>query len=134
MIGLISVYFVPSKGNHMIINDDQLHTLKILRTEIESSNGIYTATARNEHGYVSCHCNLIVDKGIRAYIAPEFICSFPEQCALKEGDTLKLTAQIEAYPAVGRCHRRTAIHLYGCCLFVNRISCVILFVCFFFWI
>lgn len=90
----------------MIINDDQLHTLKILRTEIESSNGIYTATARNEHGYVSCHCNLIVDKGIRAYIAPEFICSFPEQCALKEGDTLKLTAQIEAYPAVGRCHRQ----------------------------
>lgn len=78
-----------------------MHSLKLKRTELEHS-GTYTATATNEHGYISCHCNLIVDKGIRAYIAPEFIVSFDERNSVKEGDTLRLAAQIEAYPAVGK--------------------------------
>lgn len=78
-----------------------MHSLKLKRTDLEHS-GIYTATAKNTHGYVSCHCNLIVDKGIRAYIAPEFIASFDERNSVKEGDTLRLAAQIEAYPAVGK--------------------------------
>lgn len=77
-----------------------MHTLKVLRAEIENS-GSYTATAKNEHGYVSCHCSLVVDKGIRAYIAPEFISSFKDTLVVNEGGTLKLSAQIEAYPAVG---------------------------------
>lgn len=95
------MFFFPFAENYHIINEDQVHTLKLKRAELEES-GTYTATAKNEFGYVSCHCNLIVDKGIRAYIAPEFISTFTERHVVKEGGTLKLTAQIEAYPAVGR--------------------------------
>lgn len=93
--------FVLYVENYVVINEDQVHTFKLKRAELEDS-GTYTATAKNEYGYVSCHCNLIVDKGIRAYIAPEFISTFNERHIIKEGGTLKLIAQIEAYPAVGK--------------------------------
>lgn len=69
------------------------------------------ATARNEHGSVSCHCSLVVDKGIRAYIAPEFLCSLDAEHSVREGDELRLSAQIEAYPAVGIVWYRNGVRL-----------------------
>lgn len=86
--------------HYVILNDGQFNTLEIMKATLEDS-GTYTATARNEHGAVSCHCNLVVDKGIRAYIAPEFLCSLESECTVIEGEEIRLSAQIEAYPAVG---------------------------------
>ena len=71
-----------------------------MRATLDDS-GTYTATATNEYGQISCHCNLIVDKGIRAYIAPEFLASFDPNYNVKYGHELRLCAQIEAYPTVG---------------------------------
>lgn len=62
---------------------------------------MYTATSTNEHGSVSCHCSLIVDKGIRAYIAPEFLVALNSEYSVKYDDEIRLSAQIEAYPSVG---------------------------------
>lgn len=64
-------------------------------------SGIYTATATNDHGSVSCHCSLIVDKGIRAYIAPEFLVGLENDYEIPYGKEIRLSAQIEAYPTVG---------------------------------
>lgn len=59
-------------------------------------------TAKNEHGSVTCRCNLVVDKGIRAYIAPEFnIPIEPLESMLNVGDELRLCGQVQAYPTVG---------------------------------
>lgn len=98
----------------MILNEDAFSTLEIMRATLDDS-GIYTATATNEHGSVSCHCNLIVDKGIRAYIAPEFLGSLDPDYNVKYGDEIRLCAQIEAYPSVGelncilQCHTHLLI-------------------------
>lgn len=59
-------------------------------------------TATNEHGSVSCRCNLVVDKGIRAYVAPEFVIPIePLESTLRLGEELRLNGQIQAYPTVG---------------------------------
>lgn len=63
--------------------------------------GLYAATARSPLGAVSCRCSLVVDKGIRAYIAPEFVRELEEEYDVREGGELRLNAHIEAYPAVG---------------------------------
>lgn len=41
--------------------------------------------ARNSCGAVSCRCSLVVDKGIRAYVAPEFCCGLEPLYRLLEG-------------------------------------------------
>lgn len=82
------------------LQEDQFSTLEISRTYLEDS-GQYTATAKNELGSVSCHCNLIVDKGIRAYIAPEFIKSLDLIYTYEENEEFRLQAHVEAYPSVG---------------------------------
>lgn len=82
------------------LQEDQFSTLEISRTYLEDS-GQYTATARNELGSVSCHCNLIVDKGIRAYIAPEFYKTLDMVYTCEENDEIRLQAHVEAYPSVG---------------------------------
>lgn len=87
-------------GRYVILNDGQFNTLEIIRASLDDCD-TYTATARNEHGSVSCHCSLVVDKGIRAYIAPEFFGSLDAEHSVHEGEELRLSAQIEAYPAVG---------------------------------
>jgi hypothetical protein len=74
--------------------------MEISKTVLEDS-AQYTATARNELGSVSCHCDLTVDKGIRAYIAPEFNHELQAFCMLAEGGEIRLTGQVEAYPTVG---------------------------------
>lgn len=81
-------------------NEEHFHTLEITKTILDDS-GCYTASARNEHGSVSCRCNLVVDKGIRAYVAPEFITELEVARSVKLGGELRLTAQVEAYPSVG---------------------------------
>ena len=59
------------------------------------------ATAKNSNGSVSCRCMLVVDKGIRAYIAPDFTYGLDIAYAVKVGGDLRLVAQVEAYPSVG---------------------------------
>ncbi|CRL00790.1 CLUMA_CG014043, isoform B [Clunio marinus] len=82
------------------LQEDQFSTLEISRTYLEDC-GQYTASAQNELGSVSCHCNLIVDKGIRAYIAPEFLKTLDLAYTCNEDGEIFLQAQVEAYPAVG---------------------------------
>lgn len=59
------------------------------------------ATARNINGSVSCRCTLVVDKGIRAYIAPEFLRDLDAAYTIHLGGELRMSAQLEAYPSVG---------------------------------
>lgn len=82
------------------LNDEQFSTLEISRAILDDT-GTYTATATNDHGSVSCHCSLIVDKGIRAYIAPEFLGTLDTEYTFHCGKEIRLYAQIEAYPSVG---------------------------------
>lgn len=95
---------------YVILNDGQFNTLEIIRASLDDC-GTYTATARNEHGSVSCHCSMVVDKGIRAYIAPEFFCSLDAEHSVRESEELRLSAQIEAYPAVGIVWYRNGVRL-----------------------
>lgn len=77
--------------------EDQFSTLEISRTYLEDS-GQYTATATNILGSISCHCNLIVDKGIRAYISPEFLKPLDLVYSVQENDNIQIEAHVEAYP------------------------------------
>lgn len=86
---------------YVILNEGGFSTLEIMRATLADS-GTYTATATNEYGSISCHCSLNVDKGIRAYIAPEFLGALEPQYAAKFGQEIRLCAQIEAYPTVGK--------------------------------
>lgn len=96
---------------HKIIQEDQFYTLEINKTILEDS-GTYTITAKNIHGSLSCSCKLIVDKGIRAYIPPEFYCQLePDSVTLKEGEELRLSARVEAYPAVAVMWYRNGVSL-----------------------
>lgn len=70
---------------------------------VQTTNPVTVGEFANEHGSVSCHCSLIVDKGIRAYIAPEFLGNLEPECIVKGGQEIRLCAQIEAYPTVGKC-------------------------------
>uniref|UniRef100_A0A1B0CWT0 Muscle M-line assembly protein unc-89 n=1 Tax=Lutzomyia longipalpis TaxID=7200 RepID=A0A1B0CWT0_LUTLO len=81
-------------------NDGNFYTLEITRTTLDDG-GRYTVTAKNTLGSVSCHCNLVVDKGIRAYIAPDFYCGLDPLYVFREGSEIRLSGQVEAYPSVG---------------------------------
>lgn len=83
----------------MIFDEGQSQTFEISRSKLEDS-GKYAVTARNQFGSVTCHFNLIVDKGIRSYIAPEIISSHENNLRFFEGEEIKLAAQVEAYPAI----------------------------------
>lgn len=86
---------------YVILNEGAFSTLEIMRATLDDS-GTYTATATNEHGSMSCHCNLTVDKGIRAYVSPEFLGTLESDYTVKCGHEIRLCAQIEAYPSVGK--------------------------------
>ncbi|XP_045542085.1 uncharacterized protein LOC106716992 [Papilio machaon] len=90
--------------------DEHFHTLEIAPTTLEDG-GVYEATARNGSGAISCRCNLVVDKGIRAYIAPEFCCGLEPLYQLSIGQELRISAVVEAYPSVGVTWYRDGVRL-----------------------
>ncbi|XP_023246836.1 titin homolog isoform X2 [Copidosoma floridanum] len=99
-----------SSTRSMYNDESHFHTLEITRSSLEDS-GTYEVCAKNANGSVSCRCMLVVDKGIRAYIAPEFLYGLDIAYAVKVGGELRLTAQIEAYPSVGVAWHRDGIRL-----------------------
>ncbi|XP_054274333.1 titin-like isoform X2 [Macrosteles quadrilineatus] len=102
---------ITADDRHQIVQEaDHFHTLEICRTLLEDS-GEYTMTAQNCLGAVSCHCQLVVDKGIRAYISPEFICELSPAVTVREGAELRLFAQVEAYPTVSISWQRDGVRL-----------------------
>ncbi|XP_075991256.1 uncharacterized protein LOC142986608 isoform X6 [Anticarsia gemmatalis] len=90
--------------------DEHFHTLEIAPTTLEDG-GVYEAMARNSSGAVSCRCSLVVDKGIRAYVAPEFCCGLEPLYRLTEGEELRISAVVEAYPSVGVTWYRDGVRL-----------------------
>ncbi|KAJ9593668.1 hypothetical protein L9F63_014779, partial [Diploptera punctata] len=95
---------------HIFWHEEHFHTLEINRATLEDS-GCYSATARNTNGAVSCRCNLVVDKGIRAYVAPEFLHELELVYTVREGGELRLSGQVEAYPTVGVMWHRDGVRL-----------------------
>ncbi|XP_051161896.1 titin homolog isoform X2 [Leptopilina boulardi] len=101
---------IREDGFHAFWNESHFHTLEISSSSVEDS-GCYMATAKNLYGSVSCRCMIVVDKGIRAYIAPEFTCGLDAAYTLKPGEELRMSAQIEAYPSVGVVWHRDGVRL-----------------------
>lgn len=92
---------ISADCDHLIFSDGHFQTLEISKTNLNDS-GIYSVVAENIYGAISCRCVLTVDKGIKAYIKPEFINHLePSNCELHEGDELNITGRIQAYPSVG---------------------------------
>lgn len=96
--------------NHLMWNEGQFNTIELAKTTLNDS-ATYTVTARNPLGSVSCHCNLVVDKGIRNYIAPEFYGLFDTVYMVNEGDEIRIYGHIEAYPTVGVTWHRDGVRL-----------------------
>ncbi|XP_063632972.1 titin homolog isoform X5 [Cydia splendana] len=101
---------VYKDNRHTHFKDELFHTLEIAPCTLEDG-GVYSCTARNSSGAVSCRCSLVVDKGIRAYVAPELCCGLDPLYRLREGDELRITAVVEAYPSVGVTWYRDGIRL-----------------------
>ncbi|EDW09260.2 uncharacterized protein Dmoj_GI20421, isoform E [Drosophila mojavensis] len=101
---------ITSDRRHLITAEGQFYTLEIAATLLEDS-GNYTCTAKNELGSVSCHCCLVVDKGIRAYISPDFYVPLDPFYVFREGTEIRLSTKVEAYPAVGVTWHRNGMRL-----------------------
>nr|CAD7199638.1 unnamed protein product [Timema douglasi] len=101
---------VRQDERHAFCSEEHFHTLEISQATLEDG-GNYSASARNAHGAVSCKCHLVVDKGIRAYVAPEFLSDLDMDITVKEGGELRLAAQVEAYPTVGVMWHRDGVRL-----------------------
>ncbi|XP_041986457.1 uncharacterized protein LOC121738463 [Aricia agestis] len=97
-------------GRHSTSQDEFFYTLEIAPTNLDDG-GVYEAMARNGCGAISCRCSLVVDKGIRAYVAPEFCCGLEPLYRLKEGEELRIAAMVEAYPSVGVAWYRDGVRL-----------------------
>ncbi|XP_039287324.1 LOW QUALITY PROTEIN: muscle M-line assembly protein unc-89 [Nilaparvata lugens] len=90
---------IKSDEHFRFCSEQGFVTLEISRSRMEDA-GEYTAEARNEHGSVACTCRLVVDRGIKDYIAPAFLADIERQATVREGATLRLRATVEAYPSV----------------------------------
>ncbi|XP_065370323.1 titin isoform X6 [Calliphora vicina] len=101
---------LQSSRRCLITEENQFYTLELASAQLNDS-GVYTCTAKNELGSVSCHCSLVVDKGIRAYISPEFYMPLDPLYIVQETQELRLTAKVEAYPAVGVSWHRNGVKL-----------------------
>ncbi|XP_043669858.1 titin-like isoform X2 [Vespula pensylvanica] len=102
---------ITQDERHVFWNDDSnFHTLEIIHSTLEDS-GCYMVTAKNIHGSVSCRSILVVDKGIRAYVAPEFLYGLDAVYAVRLNDELRMSARIEAYPSVGVVWHRDGLRL-----------------------
>uniref|UniRef100_A0A8D8WY19 Myosin light chain kinase, smooth muscle n=1 Tax=Cacopsylla melanoneura TaxID=428564 RepID=A0A8D8WY19_9HEMI len=96
---------------HDFITDGNFHTLEISHTELDDS-GEYSVTASNKvGGSITCKSSLIVDKGIRGYISPEFTIDLPSAVTVREHGELKFSAHVEAYPCVGITWHRNGVKL-----------------------
>ncbi|XP_034142502.1 muscle M-line assembly protein unc-89 isoform X4 [Drosophila guanche] len=101
---------INADRRHLITAEGQFFTLEIAATTLDMS-GTYTCLAKNELGSVSCHCNLVVDKGIRAYISPDFYVPLDPFYMFPEGSEIRLSTKVEAYPAVGVTWHRNGMRL-----------------------
>ncbi|KAI4493465.1 hypothetical protein M0804_001641 [Polistes exclamans] len=102
---------IPQDERHVVWDDESnFHTLEIIHSTLEDS-GCYMVTAKNIHGSVSCRSVLVVDKGIRAYVAPEFLYGLDAAYTVRLNDELRMSAQIEAYPSVGVVWHRDGLRL-----------------------
>ncbi|XP_034651180.1 LOW QUALITY PROTEIN: muscle M-line assembly protein unc-89-like [Drosophila subobscura] len=101
---------INADSRHLITAEGQFFTLEIAATTLDMS-GTYTCLAKNELGSVSCHCNLVVDKGIRAYISPDFYVPLDPFYVFPEGSEIRLSTKVEAYPAVGVTWHRNGMRL-----------------------
>ncbi|XP_043500905.1 titin homolog [Polistes fuscatus] len=102
---------IPQDERHVFWDDESnFHTLEIIHSTLEDS-GCYMVTAKNIHGSVSCRSVLVVDKGIRAYVAPEFLYGLDAAYTVRLNDELRMSAQIEAYPSVGVVWHRDGLRL-----------------------
>ncbi|XP_051862002.1 titin isoform X21 [Drosophila albomicans] len=101
---------IVSDRRHLITAEGQFFTLEIAATTLDDS-GDYTCTAKNELGSVSCHSVLVVDKGIRAYISPDFYVPLDPFYVFREGSEIRLSTKVEAYPSVGVTWHRNGMRL-----------------------
>ncbi|XP_039229325.1 titin isoform X11 [Drosophila yakuba] len=101
---------IHTDKKHLISAEGQFFTLEIAATSLDDS-GTYTCLARNELGSVSCHCTLVVDKGIRAYISPDFYVPLDPFYIFREGSEIRLSTKVEAYPSVGVTWHRNGMRL-----------------------
>ncbi|KAH8390355.1 hypothetical protein KR200_010964 [Drosophila serrata] len=101
---------IQTDRKHLISSEGQFFTLEIAATTLDDS-GTYTCLAKNELGSVSCHCTLVVDKGIRAYISPDFYVPLDPFYIFREGSEIRLSTKVEAYPAVGVTWHRNGMRL-----------------------
>ncbi|KAH8347927.1 hypothetical protein KR084_002412 [Drosophila pseudotakahashii] len=101
---------IHTDRKHLISAEGQFFTLEIAATTLDDS-GIYTCLAKNELGSVSCHCTLVVDKGIRAYISPDFYVPLDPFYIFREGSEIRLSTKVEAYPSVGVTWHRNGMRL-----------------------
>ncbi|XP_044317905.1 titin isoform X3 [Drosophila rhopaloa] len=101
---------VHTDRKHLISAEGQFFTLEIAATTLDDS-GTYTCLAKNELGSVSCHCTLVVDKGIRAYISPDFYVPLDPFYIFREGSEIRLSTKVEAYPSVGVTWHRNGMRL-----------------------
>ncbi|OWR50433.1 Stretchin-Mlck isoform A [Danaus plexippus plexippus] len=101
---------ITTDDRHSMSQDEFFYTLEIAPTTLDDG-GVYEVMARNNSGAISCRCSLVVDKGIRAYVAPEFCCGLEPLYQLREGEELRISAMVEAYPSVGVCWYRDGVRL-----------------------
>lgn len=102
---------IGESTRHAFFKDDKFHTLEISKTTIDDS-GTYSVVGSNIFGSISCRSRLVVDKGIKDYLAPAFHGEMdPQLSTLKEGEELRLSAQVEAYPSVGVMWYRDGVKL-----------------------
>ncbi|KAH8321002.1 hypothetical protein KR067_013027 [Drosophila pandora] len=101
---------IATGRKYLTTSEGQFFTLEIAATTLDDS-GTYTCLAKNELGSVSCHCILVVDKGIRAYISPDFYVPLDPFYIFREGSEIRLSTKVEAYPAVGVTWHRNGMRL-----------------------
>lgn len=110
------VLYLVLLGRHSFWTDGNFQTLEISKTTLEDS-GIYCVTAQNNFGSISCSCSLVADKGIKAYISPEFSENLePSYLEIEEGNELRLSSRVVAYPVVGFMWYKDGVSICPCSL------------------
>ncbi|XP_047736468.1 uncharacterized protein LOC108682041 isoform X2 [Hyalella azteca] len=93
------VPLLEDDGHRTWQEDGHFYSLELSEAQHEDA-AIYSVTATNPYGCVTCRCRLIVDSGLRSYISPMFLREL-EDVSVSEGETIILQTVIEAYPTIG---------------------------------